>query len=295
MSKTATKVPVMSPNQPYSDWKKKLQIWQVTNTNMKVDKKIQAGILFESLEGTASETVLSEMSVAQITAEDGVENIINTLDRFFLGNETQKAFNAIDDLFQYKCGKDDTMEKFIVQFNLKVNKVKCSGTILPEGVLGYYLLNSANLSDDKNAMVKATCDNLSFNNVKKQLEKIGFTKSDSKNSKFSTASNLGASKIKLESCFYGDKNKSNCYDEGKEDSSDDDFNLNGERVFYSSNRNESHGSSKSKLNPTDKFGHVTLCTYCKCLYHWLIDCPHAPDSLKNNLRAKFTQGKTKTL
>lgn len=307
MSKTkATKVPVMSPDQPYSDWKKKLQIWQVTNNTLNVDKKIQAGVLFDSLNKVASETVLSELTVDEITAETGVQNIISTLDRFFLGNETQQAFDAIDDLFRYRCSKDDTMENFILQFNLKVNKVKCSGTILPEGVLGYYLLNSANLSDEKHAMVKATCENLTFNNVKKQLQKIGFTKSDSKNSKFSTSSSLDASnsKVKLESCFYGDSNKSKCYSigEDKEDSSDDEFNLNGERIFYSTNRtsgyNENRGSSTSKfkLNSTDKFGHVTLCSYCRCLYHWLVDCPYAPDSIKNNLRARVTQGKSnKTL
>lgn len=293
MSNTkATKVPVMRPDQPYQDWKKKLQIWKVTNRQ--VDKQIQAGVLFESLEGIASDTVLSELTVDEITADDGVEQMIQTLDHFFLGNETQAAYDAMYDLCNFKCNKDETMEKFIVNFQLKVNKVKCSGTVLPEGVLGFYLLNSANLSEEKQAMVKATCDKLTFKNVKMQLEKIGFTKSDSSNSKFSTSSNLGVPKLKLESCLYGDTNKSNSY---TEDSSDDDFNLNGERIFYSNNKNdESQGSSKSKLNPTDKFGHVTLCTYCKCMYHWLINCPHAPDSIKNNLRAKFTRGKTnKTL
>ena len=76
--------------------------------------------------------------------------------------------------------KQETMQNFIIQFLLKVNKVKSYGTVLSEGVLGYTLLNSANLSEDKRDMVKATYSELNFNNVKAQLEKIGFPKCQSK-------------------------------------------------------------------------------------------------------------------
>ena len=287
-----TKVPTMSTNQPYCDWKKELEVWRVANNILQVDKQIQAATLFASLEGSPRQTVLSELAVDQITAEDGVENIIQILDNFFLGNETQSAYSAIDNLLRYKCSKGDTMENFIVQFNLKVNKVKSSGTVLPDGVLGYTLLNSANLPEEKHDMVKATCDVLTFKNVKAQLEKVGFTKSNSQNSKFSTAANLGASDIKLESCYYGNLNHQN-YCEFGEGSSSADEDLNGEKVYFSERKtpninvnNASQGSAKLKLNPTYRFGHVRPCTFCKCLYHWLVDCPYAPVSVKNNIRAK---------
>ena len=284
----------MRKSQPYTDWKKELQIWQATNTTLDVDRKIQAGTLFESLEGTPRQTVLSEMTVDQITDDDGVQNIIRTLDRFFLGNETQNAYSAIDALLQFKCEKGETMENFIVQFQLKVNKVKSSGTILSDGVLGYTLLNSANLPQDKHDMVKATCDDLNYKNVKTQLEKIGFTKLASKSSTIA-----GVSNVKFESCLYGDMNQSN-YHQRSGESSESEEDLNGEKVFYSENKafndNGSRGNSKYKLNPTDRFGHIRSCTYCKCLYHWLIDCPYAPVSVKHNLRVKGTQVKpNKTL
>ena len=134
-----TKVPVMKRDQPYKDWKKELQIWKVINSTLEVDPKIQAGALYQSLEGTARQTVLSEMTVAEITSDNGVHNIVCTLDNFFLGNETVNAYNAIEDLFQYKC-QQETMQNFIIKFQLKVNKVKAYGTVLSEGVLGYTLL-----------------------------------------------------------------------------------------------------------------------------------------------------------
>ena len=125
MSKSrSTKVPAMRENQPYADWKKELRIWQVTNTTLEVDKAVQAGMLYSSLNGTVRDTVLSEVGVEGITAQDGVDSIIATLDRFYMGNATQNAFNAIDDLINYKCDDQTSMEQFIVNFQLKVNKVK---------------------------------------------------------------------------------------------------------------------------------------------------------------------------
>ena len=291
MSKTkATKVPVMKKDRPYTDWKKELWIWESTNTTLDVDKKIQAGVLFESLEGIARDTVLSELSVEEISHADGVRNIIKTLDEYFIGNETQNAFKAIDDIMTYKRKADLSMEKFIVEFQLKVNKVKTSGTTLPDGVLGYALLNAANLSPEKFDMCKATCDTLTYKTVKAQLEKIGLGNSSMKSNIFSTVDgNASTSSIKMES-FYGHLPTQHGYygHESSGNSSDED--LNGEKVFFSGNKwqpgNGNIDNKKFKMNPTDRFGHVRACTCCKCVYHWLVDCPYAPAEIKNSVANK---------
>ena len=160
MSKKPTKVPVMKEDQPYVDWKKELDIWVKTNTALGVDAVIQAGTLYESLEGIPRQTVLSELSVEQITHTDGVNNIIKALNEFFIGNETQNAFTAHDALMNYRRPPDMSVEKFLVEFQILVNKVKASGTTLSDGVLGYTLLNCANLPQEKVEMVKATCETL---------------------------------------------------------------------------------------------------------------------------------------
>lgn len=146
----------MRENQPYEDWKKELQVWRLTNTFLEVDKKVQAGLLYQALKDKPKVTVTSELTADQISAEDGVENIIATLDRFFIGNENKNAYNAIDDLISYKCDSQTSIENFIIEFQLKVNKVKASGTVLSEGVLGYCLLKSANLSPQNHDMIKIT-------------------------------------------------------------------------------------------------------------------------------------------
>ena len=276
----ATKVPAMKTDQPFDAWKKELKIWILTNTTLNVDKKIQAGILFESLSGEPRETVLSELSVDQITAEDGVENIISTLDNFFGGNETKNAFSAMDGLMKYKRDPEMEIEGFVRQFQFKVNKARASGTILSDGVLGYMLLDCANLDEDKNAMVKATCDDMNYKTVKAQLEKIGIGKSSAKSLQFSSKSEVDHSKVKVESNFYSGTHRH--FGQYSETSSDED--QMGERVYYSRKpnyRNSAENRNQElKLNPTDNFGFIRACRFCRCVYHWLSDCPYSPSNVK---------------
>ena len=163
---------MMKPNQLYEDWRKELQIWKATNTALGVKSKIQAGYLIQALEGIAHQTVLSELTVEQIICDDGVQNIVETLNSFYCGDEIQKAFDAIDNLMHFKCTPDLSIEDFIMMFQLKVNRVKSTGTVLSDGILGYLLLKAANLSDNNHNIVKATCNELTYGNVKTQLKKI---------------------------------------------------------------------------------------------------------------------------
>ena len=309
MSKSTkpTKVPVMMPDQRYEDWKNELRVWEVTNSALGVESRVQAGILFQALERTPRQTVLSELTVEKITCNEGVNNIIKTLDRFYLGNETKNAFDVIDNLMDFKCTPDLTFEKFIIEFQLKVNKVKASGTILSDGMLGYTLLKAANLSSDKYDMVKATCDTVTYNNVKSQIEKIGLSK-NRRNGKFSS-NQESSSNVKIEQSFCsfspdavqntnlsesssdeemdktiafytGENNRSKYYHAGEKNRST--WRNVGER-----NRlNESNPGRKSK-NPTDRYGNVRACVFCKCNYHWVMDCPYAPVALKNEVANKY--------
>ena len=281
-TKKATKVPVMQPNQPYVDWKKELHMWKATNAVLDVDKRIQAGILFESLTGVPRRTVLSELSVEEMISNDGVEKIISTLDSYFMGNSTQQAFSSIDDLLTYKCKPGTTIENFIVEFQMRVTKVRASGTILPDGVLGYTLLMASNLKEDKIDMIKATVEELTYKNVKAQLEKIGFGKNNEKSSQNQEA---GSTNVKVEPCFYGHTRSQNWNYGSSESSSEDD--LNGEKVFYAGKDfSVGHTNKRFQMNPTDSFGHIRSCIYCKCTYHWLMDCPYAPSSIKNQVTRK---------
>ena len=278
-----TKVPVMKQDQPFEDWRKELHIWELTNTSLKVEPNIQAGILFESLEGKQRQTVLSELSVKDIASDDGVQNIVKTLSFFYSGNETQNGFTAIDNLLNYKRPTNLSLDEFIVEFNLIINKVRASGAVLSESMLGYTLLNAANLSEDRRSMVRATCNEITYKTVKSQIEKVGIGSIAGNSSKYASDT-----KVKVEQVFHECNRSSEIHCcESSESSSEEDSN--GDKVFYAgrNSRMDSFQSNrKPKMNPVDKFGHVRACAFCKCHYHWLAECPYAPSSVKSDLANK---------
>ena len=126
------KIPVMKRDQRYIDWKKELQVWEATNTVLEMDVKLQAALLFESLEGVDRQIVLSELTASEIIAEDGLHNIIKTLDYFFMENETHSSSRAIDALMQYKLDNNLSIQDSIAEFQIKVNRVKESGMFLSD-------------------------------------------------------------------------------------------------------------------------------------------------------------------
>ena len=215
-----------------------------------------------------------------------MNNILKTLDEFFLDNEVKNAFEAQDELVKYRRKTNTSFKEFLVEFNLKVNKVKLSGTELSDGVLGYMLLNCANLSAEKENMIRATCNKLDVKSVKSQLEKIALDiSSDTKSSYTAVKPDTPmSSSIKVENVFYQDPhylNNNDSSDDGISDQCDSYYGYNSNGRKYKINHKD-----KFQLNPLDKYGHVSQCEHCHCIYHWLFDCPYAPDHVKrrNNRR-----------
>ena len=158
----STKVPIMHKDLSYSDWKKELEVWEQTNIIRGVDKRVLAGELFESLQGSARSTVLSELTLIQIVSDTGVKQISDKLDEFFAGDKTQNKFSANDQFYKFKRDPSMSLEEFFIEFKLRQSKLAAAGSVLDDGVLGYTMLECANLPPEKNQLVRMTCPELSF-------------------------------------------------------------------------------------------------------------------------------------
>ena len=157
-------------------------------------------------------------------------------------NKIRSAYNAFNDLFTYRCGKGVSTERFIVDFQLKVNKVKSLGSTLSDNLLGYMLLSCANLSKNRLDMVKASCKEWSYSNVKAQLLKLGLGNTNIDD----VCTEFDASKVQIENCFYSTLSKNHC-------------------------------GNYSQRNNDD------CCTFCKCTYHHIADCPYVPTDVKTDV------------
>ena len=154
----------------YENWKKEVSIWQF-QTNVETNK--QGGALFLSLEGKPRQTVLAEVTVADINSEQSVSNIFKALDRFYKKDETKSAYSAFDDFIKYRRDTKLPLKDFLIEFNLKYHKIENFNMKLPTGVLAYLLLTCANISEDKMEICRATCTELTYDKMKETIEKVG--------------------------------------------------------------------------------------------------------------------------
>lgn len=287
MAVKPTKAPSMSADTAYSDWKKQVQIWQLTNTPFGCSKTVLSGSLFEALTGQARDTVLSSLKIEEIVCDDGIDNMINTLDEFFAENDVKSAFTAQDDLMNFRRKSGTGYKEFLVDFQLRANKVKLSGTELSDGVLGYTLLKCANLPQEKEELIRTTCQKLDLKTVRTQLDKLSLShdnNSQSEKLKYHVKSEEPNNNKHL--AYYQNPNTTS------PSSSEDDYEQELHDAYYGryggsyrENRGSTNNSSP-KLNPLDRFKNVTQCDFCKCIYHWLPDCPYAPEDVKASARRR---------
>ena len=90
--------PSLSNSKPYSDWLKLTEIWRKF-TSLEPEKQGPAIIL--SLEGEAQNAVL-ELNTNDITDKDGVNKIIECLNRLYKKDELTEKYNVLESFETYK-------------------------------------------------------------------------------------------------------------------------------------------------------------------------------------------------
>ena len=102
------------------------------------------------------------------------------LDTHFLEDVNQSAFRAIKTFENYQRPPWTSLEEFLIKFGRLVTKLKDFNILLPEPVLAFRALKSANITKDNEKLVKATVSKLMLSSVSEQLRKImhGHSSSD---------------------------------------------------------------------------------------------------------------------
>ena len=160
MSKHFKSPPPMRESLPYEDWRKEVTIWRSFTD---IDAKKQGAALFLSLEGKTRDSVLSDIDVTKLSAVDGIDIILTSLDTLYLKDKSDSGFEAFDKFIKYRRPQNTSIPEYISEFNMRYNKLKHFNMILPEGVLAYALLTCANLSSEQEQLARATCKDLTYN------------------------------------------------------------------------------------------------------------------------------------
>ena len=286
----------------YDAWKKELDIWS-DFTDLDANRK--GGALFLTLKGKAREAVLSGVDRAKIKSDKGVEEITKCLDELFEKDKSQSAFAAYDAFTSYRRSRDTSIQDYIVEFNLKYNKIKTHHMELPDAVLAYYLLKCANLSEEHCNICKATCSDLTYKNMRSQIEKVTADLSSTTGCQSDYhgqpqycifEGNEGLQDYEYEE-YYEPYPVQSAADSGHQLRPETSSHPEGAHAVlyqqqwqgqshdtYGANRNPrtSHRtlglSAGLRQNPPDEFGAPSRCSFCRSIYHWIQRCPDAQRS-----------------
>ena len=164
--------PLLQKAKSYEDWVKKSKIWvKITcllpeSQGGAVLMSLEGGAVLMSLEGETEDAVL-ELTEEELTSADSVKNILSRLDSIFKKNTTLEKFEALDNFECYCWLHHVSISDFVVEFDKRLNRTKKLGT-MSDDLLAYRMIKSANLSEQDEKMVKATCD-LKYADVKDKL------------------------------------------------------------------------------------------------------------------------------
>ncbi|CAF2215355.1 unnamed protein product [Rotaria magnacalcarata] len=265
--------PAFADDMNYESWKKEISIWQAFT---ELSKARQGPAIFLSLTGKPREAVL-ELEISEISSDNGVKKLLEKLDSLYLEDKKKLAYLAYDKFENFQRPIDMSINEYIIEFERLYNKVKKYSLDLPDGVLAYRLLKSANVSEQHQQLARATLIDLTYENMKQQLKKIfgGPTNAgiDKNNS-----IDLGLSAIKVEPVFLESKVKENKFeeDESMYSSFKTQRGNRGSFTGYSHNnsrRGRGNYQSQRRGNPRDKNGKTSQCRICGSIYHWARQCP----------------------
>ena len=175
---------------------------------------------------------------------------------------------------------------------------------LPDGILAYYLLKCANLTDEQQNICKATCDKLTYDEMRKKIERV--------------TSNNTLSKPKTETLFYEQYPSTDDYyaneeyyeeypyeteyDTPQAPHEESQNTTDQEDVAYYAHvprgssrppyRHPHARSNTPRVNISDEYGNPTKCSYCQSIFHYREECPDYQKKTQSNnsVRGRFPRG-----
>ena len=275
----------------FDDWLFDVEIWRDFVKERLTEKKV-GSYLYQHLRGKAQETVRNEMSSAEILSEEGADKIIACLTKLYKKDESRYQYDTFGNFIKFQRPANMTISDYIVEHNLRYQKFKSYGGTLPEPVLGYSVLDCANLEEKKKELCRGTCGVLTYDNMKVQIEKVCGGLSSSQ-------LNPAGDKFSFSQADSDNfRNQLSIKAEPTDDliAYNEHLNDPNQEVFYSSRSgykkfrsrpsqsSSPYGQfqkarSSAQLNPKDRHGHTMGCDYCHCIYHLYATCPYKPQSV----------------
>ena len=165
-----TKAPVLDDDTVYETWVKDVKIWLLA-TN--AAKERRAALLVLAMKGRAR-SICRNLSEEVLKKDDGVDKVLEELKSVFQQDSTQSTFAAIENFEKLIRNDDQSINDYVSTFSEHHRELKMrlgGKDLYSSEILAYRLLSQANLTEEQRRLIRATCDQISFEKMVAQLKK----------------------------------------------------------------------------------------------------------------------------
>ena len=311
------KIPSLTDETNYSDWKKRVKIWQIGTATKKPQ---QAATLIGWMTGKPEEVAI-QIDIEKISDVGGVDYLLLELDKLFEEDKTQSVFAAIDCFNSYRRPENSTMDEYIREFQQRYKtlvQIRGKGELYEDGIIAFQLLHQSNLNSEQQRLIRATVSELSYANMEAALKRTfgegtSLSVHQTKINPYLTAEKTEPPQIKEEPVFYSNNNSyrrevQNEYNSSSGRSSDSEGRdhyparpnyLNRNNNYYQSHNrrynpyergSQNHqGQRKSPLKHSSKKSpKKRTCYICNSEQHLIADCPDNQYNKKQHENARVS-------
>ena len=157
-------------NEPYTVWKDEIYIWSAYVLD-KTPMNKQGMALFLSLEGDARKAA-AKVKLTDMQTDDGLAKVLAELDKFYLKDKDRESFLAYERFTTFRRSEGVSMKDFLIKFELLRNTCSSYEVVIPDKIVAYQMLESANLPLMKKEVVKTTLTTYTADNMRSQILKI---------------------------------------------------------------------------------------------------------------------------
>ena len=186
--------PAFADGDNYSDWKMDLELWQEFTSLEK--RKQGTALLLELKPGKVKDTVRS-LGKEVVTAEDGIAQVTAHLDKIYQEDSALICYRVYSKFEKYSRPESMSLQSYISEFEKLLADLRKHKITLPDTVLAYRFLNSANLSVEKVDLALATVKALTYEEMCVTIGKIFSVQTNLR-----TPSTFSSVKVEPEDCNY---------------------------------------------------------------------------------------------
>ena len=259
--------PVLSDDKDYAEWKRELEMWEEC-TELAVEKRGPA--LYLALQGRAREAVRN-MTATQLKVAGGVKIITDKLGPVLDLNPNTKVFLAFKTFYDYRRESGTTITDFLIRYEYLYSSLGVHNVVLPDAIQAFFLLTAANVSEDTERLARATCGDLTYNNMKGTLQKIF------DNTVSTVEGSAAAPRIKTEPAFVASNAEEAYWTRNSKSWNHGFSNRYNRGRGYTRGRGRGQGDKfswrkRGSGNPTDKEGNPLKCFKCGSKEHFAKEC-----------------------